>query len=144
MVSSSGGASTTGGASAENSTGGTSIKGSGGNPVRPPPAGGSANVGTGGSTSGTASCPTFQDDFLPQINAPVCSKCHQGSGRLPDWGQYSTALASCSRIGSQVASGSMPPRGSGYSLSSAQRSLVANWVKLGCPNTKSDLPSTCN
>lgn len=98
---------------------------------------------TGGSPS-AATCPTYQDDFLPQVNAPVCSKCHPGNGRLPDWGVYSQAQANCSSIGSKVASGSMPPRSSGYSLSAAQRALVASWVKLGCPRTKSNLPGTCN
>ncbi len=81
---------------------------------------------------------------MPQINAPVCSKCHQGNSKLPDWGVYSKAKASCSSIGSKVANGSMPPSRSGYSLTAAQRSLVASWVKLGCPQTKSDLPSSCN
>ena len=75
---------------------------------------------------------------------PVCSKCHDGNGRLPDWSVYSQAQSSCASIGSKVASGSMPPPGSGYSLSTAQRSLVASWVMLGCPETIGNLPSTCN
>jgi hypothetical protein len=110
--------------------------------MRVPPGMGGANAG--GQSSSAASCPTYQDDFLPQINAPVCSKCHQGTPRLPDWGSYSTASASCFSIGSKVANGSMPPRGSGYSLTTAQRSLVASWVMLGCPQSKSNLPSSCN
>jgi hypothetical protein len=84
------------------------------------------------------------DDFLLQINAPVCSKCHQGMARVGDWGVYSQAKANCAAIGSRVASGAMPPARSGYTLSAVQRSLVANWVRIGCPQMASDRPSTCN
>ena len=108
-------------------------------------AGGSAKTGGGaaGQSATAMSCPTYMDDFLPQIHTPVCSKCHQGSGRLGDWGVYSQAKANCATIGARVASGAMPPARSGYTLTSAQRSLVASWVRLGCPQTASDLPSTC-
>jgi hypothetical protein len=140
MVLSSGSAGSTGG---DASGGGTAVSASGGNPGTRPGTGG-ANTGTGGPSPSAASCPTYQDDFLPQVNAPICSNCHQGNGRLLDWGMYSTASTSCASIGSKVANGSMPPPRSGYSLTSAQRSLVASWVRLGCPQTKSDLPSTCN
>jgi hypothetical protein len=101
-------------------------------------------TGAAGQSASTASCPTYVDDFQPQVNGPVCSKCHQSGGRLADWGVYSQAKANCSTIGSRVASGAMPPPRSGYSLSAAQRALVASWVRLGCPQTTSELPSTCN
>jgi hypothetical protein len=99
--------------------------------------------GTGGQAAMPASCPTYADDFIPQINTPVCSKCHQGGGRTPDWGNYSQAKANCSTIGSRVASGAMPPARSGYTLTAAQKTLVADWVRLGCPQSKTDLPSSC-
>src|SRR5262249_30786189 len=61
-----------------------------------------------------------------------------------NWGVYSTAASACSLIGSRVASGAMPPRGSGFSLGSSEMSLVAEWVRLGCPETKSNLPASCS
>jgi hypothetical protein len=99
-------------------------------------------AGAAGQSASAASCPTYDDEFQPQINAPVCSKCHQSSARLADWGVYSQAKANCATIGSRVASGAMPPPRSGYTLSAARRSLVASWVRLGA-QTASDLPSTC-
>ena len=103
----------------------------------------STSTGAAGQSASAMSCPTFADDFVPQVNAPVCSKCHQTMARLADWGVYSVTKANCAAIGSRVASGAMPPPRSGYTLSAAQRSLVASWVRLGCPQTASDLPSTC-
>lgn len=104
--------------------------------------------GPGSAPSSTASaaqsCPTYEDDFLPRINAPVCSHCHGLQPRLPNWGVYSQASAACTRIGSSVAQGSMPPRGSGLSLSADQQALVAEWVQLGCPETAAALPNSCN
>ena len=122
-------------AAAGGATGGR-VRGSGGST--------STGTGTGGQSTSAASCATYEDDFLPQINTPVCSKCHQTGTRLADWSVYSQAKASCTQIGSRVASGAMPPPRSGYTLTAAQRTLVASWVRLGCPQTMSDLPSTCN
>jgi hypothetical protein len=107
------------------------------------------NAGTpaavaGSGASGSASCPTFQDDFLPQIHTPVCSKCHGSDPRLRNWGDYATAASACGRIGAAVGGGSMPPRSSGLSLTADQRALVANWVSLGCPESASTLPASCS
>jgi len=147
----------TGGAGGETSSGGNTagggVPGTGGSAVAKGGAGArggstsagtGASVGAGGQSASTVACPTYQDDFLPQINTPVCGKCHGVMARIADWGVYSQAKASCGTIGSRVASGAMPPRNSGATLTTAQRSLVASWVRLGCPQTKTDLPTTCN
>lgn len=97
-------------------------------------------LGAGGQSSMPASCPTYVDDFIPQINTPVCAKCHMGGGRTPDWGTYSQVKANCSVIGSRVASGAMPPPRSGYTMTAAQKTLVADFVRAGCPQTMSDCP----
>jgi hypothetical protein len=107
------------------------------------PGAGAAGAGTPGGGGTATPCPTYVDDFLPSINAPVCSHCHGSDPGLPNWGVYSRASASCALIGSKVAAGTMPPRNSGLSLSAGQRSLVAAWVALGCPNTASDTPASC-
>jgi len=63
---------------------------------------------------------------------------------LPDEKKtYSTAKSLCSTIGARVASGAMPPPSSGLSLTSAQKGLVAEWVKLGCPETPAQASSVC-
>jgi hypothetical protein len=135
--------------------GGTSVGGSSGasaTPIGSPSAGGTGTgvpptgggAGGGGSVvPGAPNCPTYDGDFLPNVHAPVCSKCHGAQSKLPDWGTYSVAKASCAGIGSRVASGSMPPRNSGLTLTAEQRSLVADWVCLGCPQAESDLPASC-
>ena len=138
QASSSGGAPTGGSRSAggASAASGGRARGSGGST--------STSTGAGGQSTTAASCPTYVDDFLPQIHTPVCSKCHQTGTRLADWGVYAQAKASCTQIGSRVASGAMPPPRSGYTVTAAQKALVASWVRLGCPQTASDLPSTCN
>jgi hypothetical protein len=129
--------------------GDASFGGASGAPTGSSPGGTGNNVtpGGGGTSGGTGSpsapnCPTYDGDFLPSVNAPVCSNCHTG-GKLPNWATYSTAKASCTTIGSRVASGSMPPKGSGLTLTAAQRALVADWVRLGCPEAESNLPASC-
>jgi hypothetical protein len=37
----------------------------------------------------------------------------------------------------------MPPKNSGLTLTADQRTLVADWVRLGCPQADSDLPASC-
>jgi len=88
-------------------------------------------------------CPSYANDFLPMVHDPVCSHCHASGSRLPDWGVYATAKAGCGRIGSYVSSGAMPPAGSGLTLSAAQKTLVANWVHAGCPQTAADATAAC-
>jgi hypothetical protein len=104
---------------------------------------GAASDGAGPVPPGAPNCPTYVDDFVPRINTPVCSKCHGAQAKLPNWGVYSSAKASCTAIGSRVASGSMPPRSSGLTLTAEQRALVADWVRLGCPQAESNLPASC-
>jgi hypothetical protein len=115
-------------------------------------AGTGAGTGTGTTTSptgttttggGAPSCPTYDDDFLPQVHVPVCSKCHGADPKLPDWGVYATASGACSLIGSQVGANHMPPASSGLSLTSAERTTVLDWVRIGCPKTKADTPASC-
>ena len=38
----------------------------------------------------------------------------------------------------------MPPDGAGYVLSQEQRTLVADWVALGCPETAADAAGSCS
>src|SRR5262249_55089765 len=91
---------------------------------------GTASTSTHPPSGGNASCPTYDDDFLPKVYTPICSTCHSATSQVPNWGVYSTAKASCAAIGSRVASATMPPPRSGLSLSADQKSLVADWVRL--------------
>lgn len=106
---------------------------------------GAAGAGTTApGASAAQNCPTYQDDFVPQVYEPVCSKCHDGSNsKAPNWGQYSVASASCGTIGDLVASGAMPPASAKLPLDAAQKALVAAWVGLGCPENASALPASC-
>ncbi len=115
----------------------------------PPVEGDAGALHAGGPTSmpgsvaaSSAPCPSYDDGFRPLVHAPVCSHCHGAQQGIPDWGVFSQAKASCSLIGSRVDSGIMPPRSSGLSLSAAQRALVLDWVRLGCPKTAQDAACT--
>jgi hypothetical protein len=136
-----GGAAASAGAAPANAGG--NVANTGGTPANV----GGATSSTGGTSSrppssGAPSCPTYDDDFLPKVYTPICSTCHNSTARVPNWGVYATAKASCSLIGSRVASGAMPPRSSSP-LSADQKSLVADWVRLGCPQTMAELPASC-
>jgi hypothetical protein len=140
-----GGSGGIGGVSGAGGLSGAASTPGGGTTTGPGSGRGSTAPGSGGTSSAAApNCPTYDDDFLPDVHTPVCSHCHDADQKkLPDWGQYSQALAACSKIGSFVASGDMPPPSSGLSLDAAQKAMVAAWVKLGCPETANDLPASC-
>lgn len=118
-------------------TGGTSTSGTGGVPSQ---SGGALSAG--GSTS-LPSCIGYEDGFLPRVHAPVCSNCHGAEENLPDFGVAATAKRSCANIGELVRRGVMPPDGSGYALGPEQRTLVADWVALACPQTAAEAAGQC-
>lgn len=59
------------------------------------------------------------------------SGCHDGSTSLPNWTILSEVQSSAVSIASRTASGSMPPEGSGRSLSESQIEEIACWVEDG-------------
>jgi hypothetical protein len=112
------------------------------------PSAGGSTAGTGGASAGGTSanpktCPSYADGFLPLVHQPICSNCHGQQKGIPDWAQPSVAIAECSTIGNMVANGLMPPDGSGYALTAAQRTLVADWVAIDCPETAAEAASVC-
>jgi hypothetical protein len=93
--------------------------------------------GAGSTPAGGPSCATYAD-FAARVHEPVCSNCHGVRDGLPDFGVPAIARARCSTIGDLVRRGVMPPDGSGYVLGPEQRTLVADWVALGCPEIAAD------
>lgn len=127
---------TASGGSAASTAGGSAAAANGGVP----------SAGGAGGAPGTAgpACVSYADGFLPQVHQPVCSNCHGVRDGLPDLGVAATARSECSRIGDLVRRGVMPPDGSGYVLTEGQRSLVADWVALGCPETAAEAAGSCS
>jgi len=85
-------------------------------------------------------CASYDTGFLPLVHDPVCSGCHAGGGNLPRFEPFAQAEARCALIGQRVASGQMPPRGG---LSAEQKTVVASWVALDCPETAADAAALC-
>jgi hypothetical protein len=98
---------------------------------------------SGGATSAPAVCENYVDGFRPQVFVPVCSHCHGQQSNIPDLGVASVAIANCSTIGSVISRGVMPPDGSGLTLTAEQRTLIADWVAAGCPETAADAAQVC-
>lgn len=67
------------------------------------------------------------------INANCAiSGCHNGdNGSSRDWTVFSNVQSSASNIKSRTQSGSMPPAGSGRTLTQQQKDLIACWVDDG-------------
>jgi mono/diheme cytochrome c family protein len=63
-----------------------------------------------------------------------CTSCHGSSGAMGGVSLTTAAQvqAHLSKVDSEVASGSMPPRGS-TALTSAQKTSLLNWLACGAP-----------
>jgi mono/diheme cytochrome c family protein len=94
--------------------------------------------------AGEPSCVTYADDFGPRVHQPICGNCHGAKAGLPDFGVPAVARSACANIGNVVRRGIMPPDGSGYVLTPEQRTLVADWVALGCPETAAGAMGSCS
>jgi uncharacterized membrane protein len=83
--------------------------------------------------------PTFSQ--VTALSA-VCTNCHSstktGDARngAPDednWDVYATARAEAAEIAEEVEEGAMPPPGSGFTLTAAQKEQLLLWAECGAP-----------
>jgi mono/diheme cytochrome c family protein len=86
----------------------------------------------------------YTTDMLPQVFTPACNSCHasslsggarNGAPSSVNWDTYAAASVgnqpNRGNIRSQA--GTMPPAGSGLSLSQAQKDLFQQWIDAGWP-----------
>jgi len=104
---------------------------------------GSDGDGDGDGDGDAAAC----DGTVPSFDevtafAQVCTNCHDSSlsagarNGAPagyDFDQYDSARDEAEDIAEEVDEGAMPPAGSGYTLSAAQKSQVIRWAECGAP-----------
>lgn len=87
----------------------------------------------------------FQYDVLPVlVSSCATSGCHDASTRadgyqLTDYANaikkgISAGRASNSKVYTEIANGSMPPQGSGITMTQAQKDIVAKWINQGAKN----------
>ncbi len=87
----------------------------------------------------------FQYDVLPVlISSCATSGCHDAITRedgyqLTDYAStikkgISAGRASNSKLYTEIASGSMPPRSSGITMTQAQKDIIAKWINQGAKN----------
>jgi uncharacterized membrane protein len=117
---------------------------------------------TGGTTTGTGTTSTipltdangwkcsadtvyFQYDVLPiLVSSCATTGCHDASTResgyqLTDYANtlkkgITAGKATSSKVYAEIANGSMPPRGSGITMTQAQKDIVAKWINQGAKN----------
>lgn len=89
--------------------------------------------------AGNRSLPANFARFLAEVHEPTCSACHGVLTGLPDWSDYEISHAACNSIRNLVVVNEvMPP--SGVAFTDAQRSIVDEWTRAGCPRSATDPP----
>lgn len=78
---------------------------------------------------------SFSNDIMPLISANCAiSGCHIGGQQLPTLENYDQITQNAQAIKTNTGNGTMPPAGSGKSLTLEQINLIACWVDSGSPN----------
>lgn len=78
---------------------------------------------------------SFMGDIKPIIETNcLLSGCHGDNSALPDWGDFSVFQANAQKVKTRTSNGTMPPSGSGRSLTEEQVQKIACWADNGALN----------
>jgi hypothetical protein len=76
---------------------------------------------------------SFATSVAP-IVSDVCNVCHQNEDTgavLIDWSDYDQAVERAQALGSRTKDGSMPPPGTGFTLTSVEIATIDRWISTG-------------
>lgn len=78
---------------------------------------------------------TYDDVVRPQVFEKICSLCHNGTNKLPNWLDYNVAYSNKARIYDRVVVRRDMPPSNGSTMTDAERNLVKQWIDAGAPKS---------